>query len=416
MKRLLSLLIITAMVLTLAPVTVSQQVLTPLPIVTGDFLQGWQFADYTQAAISAHFNELSQAGIRYIILTESARKVGTINEAYFPPSPAVGISNTYGNNLIEYMLTAAQATGIKVFLGLFYEGDWWTHCWQMGSKTWYTTQANYSNLIAQELYSLYKSRFPETFYGWYFSFEYFNNMSGHEANFAEFVNINRDFLWNLDPSMPFSMSPFFASDHKNVADTKAELLKFFEHTNFRDGDIYAAQDCVGVGRANLTQAADYARVIKEARDEKQPGLRLWANNENFNTGNQPVPINQLVAQMNATAPYVEAHITFSYTHHYASILKGANALHGQYRAHYQNVISGINFGDIDNDGVINAADVTLLRRYIAAGNKTDFLAQHQNFDLRHADVNFDSRIDISDVTLLRRHLAATNPSTVRLGP
>jgi hypothetical protein len=416
MKRFLSLLTVTAMVLTAAPAAIAQQVLTPLPIVTGDFMQGWQFAGHSRAAISSHFNELSQAGIRYVILTESARRVGSINEVYFPPSPAVGINNVYGNNLIEYMLTAAEASGIKVFLGLFYEGAWWDECWRMGSKTWYTAQAQYSNLIAQELYSLYKDRFPQTFYGWYFSFEYFNNMSGHEANFADFVNINRDFLWDLDPSMPFLMSPFFARDHKNATDTKAELLKFFEYTNFRDGDIYAAQDCVGVGRASLSEAAAYARVIMEARDEKKPGLRLWANNENFNTGNNPVPVSQLIQQINATAPYVEAHITFSYSHHYASILKGANALHSQYRAYYQSVIAGIHFGDIDGNGHINSADVTLLRRYVAAADKAAFLDQHQNFNLRRADVNFDSRVDASDVTLLRRHIAATNPATVPLGP
>jgi DNA polymerase II small subunit/DNA polymerase delta subunit B len=79
-------------------------------------------------------------------------------------------------------------------------------------------------------------------------------------------------------------------------------------------------------------------------------------------------------------------------------------------------ISDIAFGDTNQDTVLNAADVTMLRRYIAATNKADFVRDNPSFSEANADVNYDGRIDAADVTLLRRHLTATNPSTVPLGP
>ena len=73
------------------------------------------------------------------------------------------------------------------------------------------------------------------------------------------------------------------------------------------------------------------------------------------------------------------------------------------------------YGDIDRDGVIDAADVTLLRRYIASGNCPDFAEANEIIEL-YADVNADGTIDAADVSLLRQHLVATDRSTVPLGP
>jgi RHS repeat-associated protein len=78
------------------------------------------------------------------------------------------------------------------------------------------------------------------------------------------------------------------------------------------------------------------------------------------------------------------------------------------------------YGDVNGDGVIDAADVTMLRSYIAAraGNEDTyaaFLAANPNFNRANADVNGDGFINSADVTQLRRYLAATVPATVQLG-
>ncbi len=55
-------------------------------------------------------------------------------------------------------------------------------------------------------------------------------------------------------------------------------------------------------------------------------------------------------------------------------------------------------GDIDGDGVINAKDVTMLRRYLAGG-------WNVTVNLANADVDGDGTINAKDVTILRRYLA-----------
>jgi uncharacterized repeat protein (TIGR02543 family) len=79
------------------------------------------------------------------------------------------------------------------------------------------------------------------------------------------------------------------------------------------------------------------------------------------------------------------------------------------------------WGDVDGDGVITSADVTLLRRFIAANDKDDFIANNPSFNLANANVdgsigngtNGDG-IDSADVTLLRRWIAAS--TKFPLGP
>jgi hypothetical protein len=75
----------------------------------------------------------------------------------------------------------------------------------------------------------------------------------------------------------------------------------------------------------------------------------------------------------------------------------------------------VHYGDVNGDGFINAADVTILRRFIAAGNPEPF-TEAPSFIRANADANGDGRIDSEDVTLLRRYLSAANPTTVPLGP
>lgn len=54
-------------------------------------------------------------------------------------------------------------------------------------------------------------------------------------------------------------------------------------------------------------------------------------------------------------------------------------------------------GDVNNDGVVNAKDVTALRRYLAGG-------WNVTIDLAKADVNADGSVNAKDVTVIRRFL------------
>ena len=78
----------------------------------------------------------------------------------------------------------------------------------------------------------------------------------------------------------------------------------------------------------------------------------------------------------------------------------------------------INYGDANNDGVVNSKDIILIRKYIA---NYDEESETSSVEVSFcADANANGEITSKDVTLLRRYLASydesTGTSTVPLGP
>ena len=65
-------------------------------------------------------------------------------------------------------------------------------------------------------------------------------------------------------------------------------------------------------------------------------------------------------------------------------------------------------GDVDNDGVVDSADITLLRRYISANDKDAFKDANPNFNEENADVNNDGEINAEDVARLRQYVSGFN--------
>jgi hypothetical protein len=65
-------------------------------------------------------------------------------------------------------------------------------------------------------------------------------------------------------------------------------------------------------------------------------------------------------------------------------------------------------GDVNSDGFISSADVTLLRRYIAAGNREAFVLANPTFNRHAADIMGDGIIDNRAISLLRRYIAGEN--------
>jgi peptidoglycan/xylan/chitin deacetylase (PgdA/CDA1 family) len=76
----------------------------------------------------------------------------------------------------------------------------------------------------------------------------------------------------------------------------------------------------------------------------------------------------------------------------------------------------LRYGHVRGADNITAADVTLLRGYVAAQDKAAFRTANPSFNLANADVNGDGFVNSADITLLRRYVAAINKDSVPLGP
>ena len=78
----------------------------------------------------------------------------------------------------------------------------------------------------------------------------------------------------------------------------------------------------------------------------------------------------------------------------------------------------IMLGDMNQDNVINTADVLMVLRYIASIKSLEVQQIHPDWKLEEsslllADVNQDGKIELSDVLLLQRHIAFVNSEEVK---
>jgi hypothetical protein len=76
------------------------------------------------------------------------------------------------------------------------------------------------------------------------------------------------------------------------------------------------------------------------------------------------------------------------------------------------------YGDVNSDGVINSADVTMLKYYIASSDRPKFRADNPTFNFENARVAGGSDVTAADVSLLQLWIATpvNERGSVKLGP
>jgi len=310
------------------------------PTLCGNFMQPGAFKHYTPAKMKSHLQTMKDVGIDILVLQWTFENVGdkvTVSyfDSSFDASDKADAFDESGKMLLDTILQAAQEVGVKVFVGLNLNDEWW----QKGvlDKAWLTDQAELGVKGARRIYDTYKQTYPNALYGWYFAFEFYN-MQANEAvrnNAAYLLNGFRDELTKIDDTMPMMLSPFISSAGAGPEDTGDLWTDVFAKTNFLEGDIFCCQDSVGAGHITIDKLDAYYREIKRAVDSKK-GLRFWANNEDFTQSSwTTAPLDRFVEQMNISSKYVEAHITFAYSH-YQHPDVGKMGHHLAYKYYYEN--------------------------------------------------------------------------------
>ena len=305
------------------------------PCVRGTFVQPGAFTDYTVKKWETHFENLLEVGIDiFIIQWTSETPYGKVSEVFYPSEYAqTNKSSSFREypDLLPRVLEAAQNKGIKVFVGLNLSDEWWSFaCTRVD---WNKSVSSCGVEMAKEIYSLYKEKYPDSLYGWYFAYEMFNGMQGYEQLAGEFLNMYLEPLTALDPSMPLMLSPFVQSAGGNAAKAEQEWKKVFETAVFREGDIFCCQDAVGAGHININQLDSYFAALKRAVDT-EPGLHFWANSEDFTKEYDSAYVSRFIKQMEIARPYVENYVTFAYSHYYAKDYNGKGGFHRAYKHYY----------------------------------------------------------------------------------
>ncbi len=296
-------------------VPLSAQIMNQLPI-RASFIQPHLFTQWDDSQWQKEFTYLKEAGMDMLIFmhTVLSSEQGRIS---FYPSQLEGVKGSE-NDLMENCLRNARLAGFKVIIGLNFDDCWWKP--ETWSKEWLTEQMELGNRVAAELIERYKSRYPDTMYGWYWVWEIIDSYCKDPLirnQLVSALNINLDFLHTQTPDMPILLSPFMNST-QSTKESCAEVWQYIlSHGHFKDGDIFAPQDCVGSGFLKEEEAPQWFEALSRVIPAT-PKIQFWGNVELFDqrfwTTATPA---RLKRQIDALRPYVSNFISFAYSHYYS---------------------------------------------------------------------------------------------------
>lgn len=287
---------------------------TNIPQFSGSFIQQSLVAGWDDARWDQEMAMLKEAGMKYLIYAPAyyINNEGKALASY----PSSLVKKKDQKDIIEKCLKSAQKYGMKIFLGLNFNERWWKVDYD---ATWLIDQMKTGNKVADELTALYKGKYADAMYGWYWVWEVDNlncMTADRQAILANALNTNLDHLSAITPDMPFMMSPFMNEKVGGNAKAYSEMWKnVFAQTHFRTGDIFSPQDCVGAGGVALNNLNDWFYELKQAVRTK-PGLKFWGNVETFDqTYWVSSPLSRVQKQLETVNGYVSNIICFAYSHY-----------------------------------------------------------------------------------------------------
>lgn len=292
---------------------------TTQPKLAGTFIQEGLMKDWDDAKWQSELRLLKDAGMEYIIIgavAENDRSGEYTMLTNYPTSiPGCAMKPNH-QDTVDLCLRNAELVGMKVFMGTNCRSDWFQN--MAKDENWLYARMHESNLIADELWEKYKSKYPNAFYGWYWCYEVDNanyNTTEKRDRLANALNIILDHLDDANKRLPIMLCPFMNAKCSTPQDYENMWKYIFERTHFAEGDIFAPQDSVGAGGTNLDNFAEWFEALKRAVDSK-PGLKLWSDLETFDhTDWTAATIDRIYIQMDRIKQYVENYVTFAYSHY-----------------------------------------------------------------------------------------------------
>lgn len=288
------------------------------PLANGTFIQLDLAQNWDESKWNSELHYIKQNKMDYIIITGVSFSSDNGPKAVYK-SNIPGFTKVYGQaDPIDLCLKTSEKLGLKVFVDTYFNNDWWEKSGD--DSQWLYDQVYKINQVSDELYNKYHSKYPSSFYGWYFPYEVdnakFNNIKQFSI-LSNAININLRYLKSKNERLPILLSPFMNSSCGTAKEYANNWTYFFAHTDLIKGDIFCVQDAVGSGRLSLNEVNPWFTALRKSVNSK-PGLLFWANAENFDyVNNSSVPINRFVEQLKLESPCVDNIVTFSYSHYYS---------------------------------------------------------------------------------------------------
>jgi hypothetical protein len=279
------------------------------PALNGSFIQPPLVDQLSDTQLATEEGYLTRAGLTQQVLQWTADS-GADTTVY--PSGLSGYTQSTSTDVVGRILTAAGNAGLKEYVGLQVNNDWWTN--YANDSSWLSGQATVSTELAQDLYDRYGS--DTAFAGWYLPFEVDNwnfTTTASWSAMASYYTTVADYLHDLTPGLPVIIAPFF---NTSGGLTSSQWTTMWESILGNSPiDVVALQDGIGDGHATTSQLATWYAATQTAIADASPDTQLWADTETYNTSFEPQSIGTVVADMQAEEPYVSDFLSFSYDHY-----------------------------------------------------------------------------------------------------
>lgn len=325
-------------------------------LLSGSFLQSWICRDWTYARWEQELTSMKELGMDYLIIQsiyDQSYHKGSAEEqdwasyrfkgqtALYPSEieelKNAVLSSQNNGDVLQLMLKAAKKNGMKVYIGLLSDDRWWDFGWGMpklpegktdhATESYFATWCEYNGKLngqmITELWDRYGEEYGEQIAGWYYYNEIWNvdvaclgvDGNAYATCIGDNINHMLDAINESCPEKPLMLSPYFNKTISTAKQYKQFWIDIFEVANFRAGDIFAPQDCVGAKDLSIADMEKWISGLKEAADTEE-GMRFWVNNESFTAEFKPAEISRFIEQIETSEKYAETHITFSWNHYY----------------------------------------------------------------------------------------------------
>lgn len=316
------------------------------------FIQGWLCRDWTAERWEEEFSAMKDAGFESLIIqsvcdltyeqadtSESTQnhESYSLSSAYtLYPSDIEELSGAYvssqnSGDALGLAFEAAKSADMQIYIGLVSDDRWWNYGWGLPQtdtegnpyfSDWCDINGSISADVITEIWERYGEEYGDYIAGWYYVNEIWNidtacagTDSGYYAEaIGENINYTINAINEVSPDKPLLISPFF-NDTISTAEQYGKFWKdIFSCADFREGDIFAHQDGSG-GEREPSVIREWALALKSAV-ETENGMLFQINNETFQTDYSSKPVDELRANIEATADLADERILFSWNHYY----------------------------------------------------------------------------------------------------
>lgn len=293
---------------------------------------------WTQDDWNTAMEQMKGIGVDQVVVQYAVYFYSEYNKAYFytPAFETAETGTEAQRQQLPFILQAAKAAGVQVWLGLsLYEDAWFSGITSAfndvdsaGRSQFLTESEQYAERVFDDLWSQFQGEYGDTIAGWYLPFE-FNNENLTQGNGGIDRLINDYYapltahIKAVTPAKPTMCSPLVYTPLKGEADpAKLENWKTLLQSIWTNSrmDIIAPQDGCGWESSTKETIVPWYQAMAEAKQAAQPARDskgwgeavAWNNPEVYSMNPMGVmTTKRFTDNMAAIDQYVDAHVSFS---------------------------------------------------------------------------------------------------------